>query len=504
MRKGQTSESQRHGELRRWSTLCLLDAVVFNKTMSESRPRRATFRVVFLVCALQALLCLAGEVLPVGQIVNLTVSSDASQSYALYLPKDYASDKKWPILYCYDPLARGRAAVEKFQAAAEKFGVIVAGSNNSRNGVDAVPIAQNLWKDTHSRLTVDDTMVYAAGFSGGARVASVLAYHCEHCIAGVILSGAGFSTDLDTSSAFPSMVFEMVGTDDFNFPEMKTLDQTLKENGTIHHLHIFSGTHEWRPVVDCTDALQWMQLQAMKKGIRAKDASMIEEAFTKSLNRATSELAGNNAYEGYLELQALVSDFQGLQDTAEIEKQLAKAQKSVDLTKEATKEKEQFQRQEDLVNEIMRLGSGMQNPQDRLDKRNQLRGKISGIKKDADRTSDDDKRRMARRVLNEVLIACYEAASLRWEPQKNYDLALLNLEIAAEIKPDNPDLYFERARLSALKGDKKKALELLEESIKKGFNDATQLREEEAFAPLRDDPAFKKLVAGSTTETQRR
>jgi hypothetical protein len=31
------------------------------------------------------------------------------QSYAVYLPSNYSADRKWPILYAFDPAARGVA-----------------------------------------------------------------------------------------------------------------------------------------------------------------------------------------------------------------------------------------------------------------------------------------------------------------------------------------------------------------------------------------------------------
>ena len=40
-----------------------------------------------------------------------------------------------------DPGARGRAIVETYQAAAEQYGYIVAGSNTSRNGPWAISMA---------------------------------------------------------------------------------------------------------------------------------------------------------------------------------------------------------------------------------------------------------------------------------------------------------------------------------------------------------------------------
>jgi len=73
-------------------------------------------------------------VIPPGQIVEKVVCArDANQSYALYLPANYVGTRKWPVIYAFDPGARGRVPVERFKEAAEKFGWIIVGSNNSRN-----------------------------------------------------------------------------------------------------------------------------------------------------------------------------------------------------------------------------------------------------------------------------------------------------------------------------------------------------------------------------------
>ena len=77
----------------------------------------------------------SAQKLPPGRLIEKVVSlDDATQSYALYLPSAYTPGKRWPILYCLDPLARGEVPVARFREAAERYGWIVAGSHNSRNG----------------------------------------------------------------------------------------------------------------------------------------------------------------------------------------------------------------------------------------------------------------------------------------------------------------------------------------------------------------------------------
>ena len=95
-----------------------------------SLRRRFLFFALVLTATLRA-----APTLPQGEVLaQVACASDANQTYALYVPRSFDPAKKSPVLFCFDPGARGRVPVERFKAAAEKFGWIVAGSNNSRNG----------------------------------------------------------------------------------------------------------------------------------------------------------------------------------------------------------------------------------------------------------------------------------------------------------------------------------------------------------------------------------
>jgi predicted peptidase len=150
--------------------------------------------------------------IPKGTVVrSLPTESDPNQSYALFLPLTYSSGRKWPVLICFDPSARGYLPVDCFRQAGEKYGYIIAGSNNSRNGPMAPSqlAAQAVVYDLAKRLSIDERRVYMAGFSGGARVACRAAHLMTGRVAGVIGCAAGFSEDLDPSADTP---FAFCGT----------------------------------------------------------------------------------------------------------------------------------------------------------------------------------------------------------------------------------------------------------------------------------------------------
>ena len=85
------------------------------------------------------------QVLQPGIVIErVECSDDTAQTYALYLPSGYAPERTWSLLLAFHPAARGRLMVEKYQAAAEQYGYIVAASNNSRNGPYAVSMSASL------------------------------------------------------------------------------------------------------------------------------------------------------------------------------------------------------------------------------------------------------------------------------------------------------------------------------------------------------------------------
>jgi dienelactone hydrolase len=187
------------------------------------------------------------EDLPKGRVVERVVcAGDQSQSYALYLPAAYSPKRAWPILYCLDPGARGSVPVELFAEAAEQAGWIVAGSNNSRNGPLARSIEDIGWlvRDTHARFSIDGSRVYAAGMSGGARLALFWAGNSQ--LSGVIACAAGFSGGT-IPKGISFRVFGTAGVDDFNFDEIYAMSIELSQRGVPQRFAEFPGGHDWLP-----------------------------------------------------------------------------------------------------------------------------------------------------------------------------------------------------------------------------------------------------------------
>ena len=95
----------------------------------------------------------AGDLAPGSVTERVVCREKPGQTYALFLPANYAADRPAPILYLLD--ARGRAlyALERFRAAAEKYGWILASSYNSRSDTQDDPNTPALTVGLHGQGT---------------------------------------------------------------------------------------------------------------------------------------------------------------------------------------------------------------------------------------------------------------------------------------------------------------------------------------------------------------
>ncbi len=333
--------------------------------------------------------------LPKGQILDdVKCKADATQSYALYLPKNYSPDKKWSVILAFDARGRGRTPVERFQDAADKFGYVVVGSNNSRNGPAQVSqnAAKALMEEVATRFSIDPKRMYAAGQSGGSRFALDLALTSK-TFAGVIASSAGFARPMGSDTSLDFKVFGTAGTEDFNYQEMRKFDRML---ASPHRLQIFVGDHTWLPSSLAVEALEWMELQAMKSGLRAKDNTLIDASFAARKARLP---AIQDKDESFRENKSLVADFEGLRDVKAFAAAAAALENTKELRDAQTKIAIDQMHETQFYGELSNYADQLGNPFQKQDSIDALKIRMDKLAAAAKAPVDSTDRQLARRVL---------------------------------------------------------------------------------------------------------
>jgi len=333
--------------------------------------------------------------LPTGQIVDtVTCAADPTQSYALFLPRAYTADRAFPVILAFDPGGRGRTPVERYQAAADQYGFIVAGSNNSRNNSPEIGRAvAAMSADVLSRFRVDERRLYVAGMSGGARVAFSVALGSPDHVAGVIASSAGYPDDKPRKT-LPFPVFATAGTEDFNHLELRRLDRALT---SPHRLAVFEGGHVWLSSDLAIEAVEWMELQAMKSGLKPRDDNEIDRILAKRVAAAGQP---RNDLGRYLSLRAMVEDFEGLKDVKAFAAESAALARDKSIRAALKKGDDEDDREERMLIEVWKLEGQLASSDDRPVLLADLRRRWQSVSDAAKKPEESSERRLARRVLS--------------------------------------------------------------------------------------------------------
>ena len=439
------------------------------------------------------------QTLPVGVVLpKVMAAAKPEQSYALYLPSQYSPDKRWPIVYIFDPAARGNVPVELMKDAAEHNGYILAGSNNSRNGSWKIEseAAQTMLLDSEKRVTIDGNRVYFAGFSGGARVAASLANLCK-CAAGILLNGAGFRPRSSTTSEPPFAVFAAVGTYDLNYSEVVRMDDELEKLRYAHFMHIFEGPHQWAPASSMDEALLWFRLQAMKNKPEIRDDSFAAAFVAQETQRAQAFEQSGDTYFAWKEYRQTARAVAGLADNSRLRAKADALEQDKAVRQAAKHEKQDFDDQDQLTRDISaELGALQENQANRAEIRSAVARKMAELHDRAELEKRPEKLRVLKRSIAAVMVQAVETGLERLD-QNEPALARDYFELACEVDPDSAWAWGNLAKSKALLGDPKGTLEALRRAKSKSKVSAQLLewmKSEPAFAKLLGTPEFSAIL----------
>jgi pimeloyl-ACP methyl ester carboxylesterase len=438
----------------------------------------------------------AAKLAPPGQIVDVTCAADSTQSYALYLPSTYATAKPWPIIYFFDPGGRGRRPVELYKDLAEKYGFVLAASNNSKNfGPEESKSVNAIWQDTHLRFPLDGHLTYVSGFSGGARVAGLMALTCQQCqIAGVIADGAGYPTNWSESKD-KLLYFFAVGNQDFNWSEVMTVRRQREDAGLSYRVRVFPGPHQWAPVAVMQEAIEWLMLKAMQAGTRAPDPAWIDSLFHGAEGEAEAAEKKGDAIAQLAAYRSLASDFAGLKKATEYENKLEELKKSAALKAAFKNERAEMADQSALENEVSTKMHAYVNgtADDSITLANDILQAMRRLAQDAEHSKSETKRLIARRAFDGLWVAGIENGQQELE-LRHYEKADAWFDLMSKVR-DDPWPVLLLAETHAAAGNRKLAIKDVREAVRRGLTDASVIESNERLQILNADPDFQKLMA---------
>ncbi len=436
-----------------------------------------------------------------GRLVERVVSeANPGEQYAVYLPSSYRPDKVWPILLLMDPRGRAMIPLSRVQEVAERLGYIALSSYNTRSdeGTDPNADAINaMLSDAQRQFSVDIHRLYLVGQSGTARASWIYGYNLRGHVAGIIGIGASkpesFLISPLAKGAQPPLVFYgAAGTNDYNYDEMWALDTTLTRANFPHRVSYFDGLHAWPPAATLTDAVEYMEVMAMRYGLKPVNRDWLDSAYAAGMAKAKALTDSGDGYHGWRKYLALANDFEGLRDVREAVSKAAQYGRS-DAVKKTDKRIAETVKLQSGYNDRLALFLGDLRkssavPLDQSIARSQLRElevRAAG--------SDSIDANAAERGLEQLWVyaSFYEPMDYldRGDPAR----ALAILEVAQAMRPNDADVCYFQARAYARLKQQSQAIEALE-CAARSYLTAERIESDPDLKGLGTEPAFRALV----------
>ncbi|WP_436517642.1 TPR end-of-group domain-containing protein [Ekhidna sp. To15] len=406
-----------------------------------------------------------------GQVLDTVVcQNDKKQSYALYLPSNYTTDKKWPIIYFFEPAARGSLPVKLYADVAEELGYILACTHNSRNGSydQSFTAADAIFLDTENRLSIDFDRVILSGFSGGSRLALSLAVISKAAY-GVIGVGAA-QPPVPAYMVKGKKDFKyagLVGARDMNYLEHKSFRSYLSSIDMDNILLVSNLTHTWPDPDDFRMSLLWMQ----------EDIDKFQQAVTAKIQAQQDSIPLSDV----LDLKELIND-----ESVRIDSKLAK--------KTLKEEDKIFKKEQQLRNAITdSLNAAFRRENLDNSSLNWVIRKVRKLNLQKDKSDNLQEKMMIDRILNYTGAVCYESG-LRMKTQGFTQKALVAFTIWEAVYENTVFANWLKARIYAADQNFTQALDHLEAALKSGKVKKESVYREPDFERLRDEPRFKEII----------
>ncbi len=429
---------------------------------------------------------------------SVPVKINSDESYALYLPSKYNPKSLSPIVFIFDPAGRGKTGLQPFIAAAEKYSYILVCSNDSKNGPYGpnLKISENLFKAVLNTYAVDQERVYTAGFSGGSRLAATIAV-LSNRIRGVIACGAGFAR---SPLYFPNeqnsfSYAALVGYRDMNYQEMKKTVQWASKIGLPNELFCFQGEHQWPPSPVILRAFDWLQNEAVRKGLVPLNKEERLLNYNNSLSLATAYEKNENLHDAAKEYERLKRAYSDLIEDDLIEARLKRIRNQKEY-----KRTEIFENKVSILEDSMsrrflqrfnRESSEGKNP----DNYKWWKNNLKRFEKKYSKHKEVAYRDMAYRINRQLFAVAIESFDIFLRDEDD-EKATYCEELLLLIAPENPFTHYQLARKYATKNMFQNSLEHLKRVISLGWNDKEMIRNTKEFSKLRSDPAFIALLEG--------
>lgn len=297
----------------------------------------------------------------------------------------------------------------------------------------------------------------------------------------------------------PAYYHGIVGIEDYNYKEMVRLNRELETAGVDHFIQVYIGDHDWPPPEICLQVIEFMEMRAMKKGLKSKELNFVEKIFQKNLEKIRELETVLNPYYARNFCRALVDLFRDFIDTGPVTAQIARLESSREFKKFRKEEEKRNRSELEYIRRFLGVFTRIKNFEwKRVDLKKMLAElDLNALIREASGTKSRYRSAMAKRLLYE-LVSKGNQEGANYLGKSDYIRAEFFFNVAARAYEKGIHSFYNLARIQALQNNTKNAMRFLNIMIEngraRGIKDFSFLLREDDLKSLRNVPAFIKLM----------
>ncbi|HSP12554.1 MAG TPA: hypothetical protein VLO29_08500 [Salegentibacter sp.] len=432
-----------------------------------------------------------------GVVVDsLAVQDSISETFAIYIPKDFENGETWPVLVLFDPEGRGRTTAQLFRGIAEEQGYIIAASNEVLNKSSIqtnLPIAGRLIERLLISIPVNPSMVYVGGLLEGAQLASATPLIYPE-IPGVLAVGDAWVNPDLTEKIKPFFFSAVAGDEDVGLFTLQAFLNYYQKEKYPTEINYFDGKNdEWPDTFVLSNAVSAFTLDALAKGLREKDPEFVQKMYEKELESAEMLRRQRTYLRAYEKLEQLENkyslfdiDFNNLKDR----------QKELSRSKAFKQQRRDFRRAESLegtkqeeYRQLMDMDIVSTNFENigwweyQVEELQELAEKGNLAEKKVYNRLQDFLKELSRSHFSNII-----------ESKAGIDTKIFVGVLRTAIDKEDPEAYLKIISLAGHDGDHQTALLYLEDLLKTGFDDTEALYNIDGILDLKLSREYNDLI----------
>jgi len=432
-----------------------------------------------------------------GKVIDrVTVSDSQGETFQLYLPKSYDPNGLSAIVFIFDPSGVGNYGIRPFIRSAERFNYILVCSNNSKNGPyqQNFDITNRLFTHVFSNFNIDEKQIYAAGFSGGSRLACTVAV-LTGAIQGVIGCGAGFPNEMDKK---PSPVSQfsyvgLVGDEDMNYQEMFNVKEWLNKFKIDNELFTYADGHRWPPENQIERAFKWLELQSYKRKIRKSNPENVKSFYEEDNVIVDSLIETDQPFRAIMELERIKRNYGPYIVLDSIKTKIKSVKSSKQYKSEIKVRKKIAEKEYELSEKLLekfRAESIIGVSKDNFD---WWRKEFKDLEENYVNSEDYFTKKMGKRLRNRIQAVAVETSMFQ-RNSKRFDTVLYCDNLLVHLNPKQPYWQIRLAESHAMNNNHKEAKKHLGKAIEMGFKNKDYIKNNKAFNTLFTTSELQDLI----------